>query len=337
MPQQAVPPRLTAAVPSLACPGALVHLEGDALAPVDGRLPEVWLGSSRARVAAASPSRLSFVVADDAPGGTHEVRVAGASGRATIRVGRAIAADVHQVDGPVIDSAGRAYATFSGSRGQQVPVSIFRISATGQREAFSSAVVNPTSMAVGPDRALYVTSRFEGAVYRIADDGSAALVASNLGVACGLAFGPDGALFVGDRTGTIFRVSLENGAVSTLAELPASVAAFHLACGPDGWLYVTGPTLSPVDPVRRVDPATGRVEIVCEGLGRPQGIAFDPSGVLHVADALAGASGIYAVEHGVPRLAIAGRRLVGLAFEADGTTIVASSDTLYRFDPIPHR
>jgi sugar lactone lactonase YvrE len=336
MSQQAVPPRLTAAVPSLACPGALVHLEGDALSPVDGRLPEVWLGNARGRLAAASPSRISFYVSDDAPGGTQEVRVSGASAGVSIQVGRAIAAEVHQVDGPVIDSAGRVYATFSGSRGQQVPVSIFRISASGQREAFSSAVVNPTSMTIGPDHALYVTSRFEGAVYRIADDGSAALVASNLGVACGLAFGPDGWLYVGDRTGTIFRVSVDTGAVSTLAELPASVAAFHLACGPDGALYVTGPTLSPVDAVRRVDLATGQVEIVCGGLGRPQGLAFDPAGVLHVADALAGAGGVHAVERGVPRLAIAGRRLVGLAFEADGTTIVASSDTLYRFDPVAH-
>jgi sugar lactone lactonase YvrE len=335
MPQQAVPPRLTAAVPSLACPGALVQLEGDALVAADGGLPEVWLGGARARITAASVTRLSILVGDDVPGGEQDVRVSGVAHGVPLRVARAIATDVHQVDGPAVDRAGRVYATFSGSRGQQVPVSIFRISAGGLREPFSSAVVNPTSTTIGPDQALYVTSRFEGAVYRLADDGSAALVASNLGVACGLAFASDGVLYVGDRSGTIFRVSVETGSVSTLVELPASVAAFHLAFGPDGWLYVTGPTLSPVDPVRRVDPSSGRVEIVCEGLGRPQGIAFDAAGVLHVADALAGASGIYAVDGGVARLAIAGRRLVGLAFDADGAAVVASNDTLYRFDPLP--
>lgn len=335
MSHQAVTPRLTAVVPSLACPGALVHLEGDALVPDDGRLPEVWLAGSRPRIVAASRTRISFVVGDDVAGGEHQVRLTGVGESVVLWVGRTLATEVHQVDAPAVDHAGRVYATFSGSRGQQVPVSIFRVSSTGLREPFSSAVVNPTSLALGPDHALYATSRFEGAVYRVAEDGTAALVASNLGVACGLAFGPDGALYVGDRTGTLFRVSVQTGAVTTVAELPASVAAFHLACGPDGWLYVSGPTLSPVDPVRRVDPATGEVQLVCRGFGRPQGLAFDASGVLHVADALAGGSGVYAIADGEPRLAIGGRHLVGVAFDAEGRAIVAASDTIYRFDPVP--
>ena len=124
----------------------------------------------------------------------------------TLGVGRTLATDMHQVDSPVIDRLGRIYATFSGSRGEDVPVSIFRVTPGRSREPFSSAVVNATSMTIGPDQALYVSSRFEGTVSRLADDGSAALVASNLGVPCGLAFGPDGALYVGDRSGTVFRV-----------------------------------------------------------------------------------------------------------------------------------
>src|SRR2546428_434286 len=71
-------------------------------------------------------------------------------------------------------------------------------------------------------------------------------------VACGLAFADDGTLFVGDRSGTIFRVDAA-GRAMTFASLPASVAAFHLAMGPDGALYVTGPTLSPYDTVYRID------------------------------------------------------------------------------------
>ena len=50
-------------------------------------------------------------------------------------------------------------------------------------------------------------------------------------------------------------VTLVRGAVpraTTLASLPASVAAFHLAWGPDAALYVTGPTLSPYDVLYRV-------------------------------------------------------------------------------------
>jgi sugar lactone lactonase YvrE len=278
---------------------------------------------------------MSFQLSDDARGGVQEVRVTGADQVLTLQVGRAIATDVHQVDSPVIDRLGRVYATFSGSRGEQVPVSIFRVSASGLREPFSSAVANPTSMAIGPDHALYVSSRFEGSVFRLSDDGRAALVGSNLGVACGLAFGRDGSLYVGDRTGTVFRVDVSSGTVAVVGQLPSSIAAFHLAAGADGWLYVTGPTLSPSDPVRRLDPASGRVEVVCEGFGRPQGLAFDSRGILHVADALANASGVFRCEHGRSRLVIAGRRLVGVAFDAAGAAVVASSDVLYRFDALP--
>lgn len=335
MPPRAVQRRLTAVVPPFACPGARVHLVGQDLLPHDGGLPEVWLDGSSLRLLAASSSRLTVQVDDAVPEGRREVRVSGAEGRVPLQVGRAIATDVHQVDSPVIDHLGRVYATFSGSRGQQVPVSIFRLSAEGLREPFSSSVVNPTSMTIGPDHALYVSSRFEGSVSRIGEDGSAALVVSSLGVACGLAFGPDGALYVGDRSGTIFRASIESGTATAIADLPPSVAAFHLAFGPDGWLYVTAPTLSPADPVRRVEPSSGRIEVVCGGFGRPQGLGFDRGGVLHVVDALAGASGVYRVEDGRARLVVSGRRLVGVAFDPGGGVVVASSDTLYRFDRAP--
>ena len=56
------------------------------------------------------------------------------------------------------------------------------------------------------DGRIYVSSRFEGTVYRVATDGTAEQFATDLGVACGLAFAADGTLFVGDRSGTIFRV-----------------------------------------------------------------------------------------------------------------------------------
>ena len=47
------------------------------------------------------------------------------------------------------------------------------------------------------------------------------------------------------------------GHVHTIATLPASVAAFHLAMGPDDHLYVTAPTLGPYDYVYKIDPSTG--------------------------------------------------------------------------------
>jgi sugar lactone lactonase YvrE len=184
-------------------------------------------------------------------------------------------------------------------------------------------------MALGPDGDLYVSSRFEGNVYRVKAEGVVEPFATDLGVACGLAFDEDGTLFVGDRSGTIFRVDRAGQAV-THASVPASVAAFHLAFGPDGALYVTAPTLSPYDSVFRID-RDGTVGIRYTGFGRPQGIAFDPGGDLYVVEALAGVSGLYRLpSQGDPELALAGPGLVGVAFDPNGGVVVCSNDTAYR-------
>src|SRR5262249_47927891 len=251
----------------------------------------------------------------------------GATG--SIEIAAACATGLHQVDNPVFDLDGNLYVTYSGTRGQQVPVSIFRVRPNGTRETFVSGIVNPTSMALDPLGRLYVSSRFEGTVYRVGDDGSAEPFASDLGVACGLAFAADGTLFVGDRSGTIFRVD-DKGRASTFASLPASVAAFHLAMGPDQALYVTGPTLSPYDVLYRID-RDGAVTTTYNAFGRPQGLAFDRHGSLFVVEALAGSSGLYRFRQGTtPELVLSGPGLVGVAFSNDGVMVVSSNETAYR-------
>jgi len=219
--------------------------------------------------------------------------------------------------------------TYSGTRGQQVPVSIFRVRPNGTREPFSSSIVNPTSMAIDPQDHLYVSSRFEGTVYRVAPDGSTEAFAHDLGVACGLAFSRGGALFVGDRSGTIFKVDA-GGRTTVFATLPASVAAFHLAFGPDEALYVTAPTLSTYDGLYRIAP-DGTVTLRYARFGRPQGLTFDPRGTLFVVEALAGSSGVYRLPaDGPPELVLDGPGLVGVAFDAAGVMVVASNETAYR-------
>jgi sugar lactone lactonase YvrE len=323
------PPRLAAVHPLWAIEGGRITIEGTEF-PVDApNLPEVHIGDARARLVYASPARLAAIVPSGLEDGRAGVRITGASGAGVIHIAAPFATGLHQVDNPVFDANGNLYVTYSGTRGQQVPVSIFRVRPNGTRETFSSGVVNPTSMAMDPEGRLYVSSRFEGSVYRVAADGSTEAFAQDLGVACGLAFDADGTLFVGDRSGTIFRVDRE-GRATMFASLPASVAAFHLAIGPDRALYVTGPTLSSYDPLYRIDPA-GAVTIRHAHFGRPQGLAFDPGGALFVIEALAGSSGLYRVPlRGDPQMVLAGPGLIGVAFDPHGGMIVCSNETAYR-------
>jgi sugar lactone lactonase YvrE len=287
----------------------------------------VEVGASEARVTFASSTQIDVMLAT-AESGALAIRVEGADNEATVTLATPITAGLHQVDNPVFDNAGNLYLTYSGTRGQQVPVSIFRVTPGGIRESFSSSITNPTSMARSPEGDIYVSSRFEGAVYRLTEDGSAEVYAADLGIACGLAFAPDGTLYVGDRSGTIFEVA-RGGRARAFATLPSSVAAFHLALGDDG-LYVTAPTMSARDALYRVD-FSGQATVFQTGFGRPQGLAFSPDGVLHVVEALAGVSGLYrVVADRAPELVASGPKLVGLTFDAHGGLIVCSSDTAYR-------
>ena len=324
-------PSISSVTPLRAVEGGRVTLRGSGF-PVD-TLPEVTIGGQHALVAFASSSRIVVAVPADLDPGPAPIRIEDLPGAtAYVSVGASWATGLHQVDNPVFDADGNLFVTYSGSRGQESPVSIFRVTRAGTREPFVSGIVNATSMAIGPDGLLYVSSRFEGSVYRVTADGNHELVVSELGVACGLAFDRDGRLYVGDRSGTIFRV--RDNRAEPFAMLPASVAAFHLAISPDGELFASGPTLSTYDHVYRIG-SDGNVRSVLATFGRPQGLAFSPDdGILHVVDALAGRSGLYRLTDldGEPELLVAGCGFIGVAFGPSGELAVASNETTYRFD-----
>jgi hypothetical protein len=326
----ASPSRITGVRPLWAVAGGWVTIVGEGFS-VDPP-PEVRIGSTPARVLAGSSRELKLSVPPTLDGGRMPIRLASAPGETVfVEVGAPLATGLHQVDSPAFDRDGNLFVTFSGSRGQQVPVSIYLVRPDGSREPFVADLPNPTSVAFDPAARLHVSSRFDGSVYRVSPDGSVTAVATDLGVACGIAFDADGVLHVGDRSGTILKV--EGGHAATLATLPPSVAAFHLAFGPDGNLYVTGPTLGTRDAIYRIGPG-GEVSIFYEGLGRPQGIAFDEQGRLYVADALAGDGGIFRFPTGggPPERVVAAGGLIGIAFGPGGVLAICSADTVYRLD-----
>ena len=327
--------RISSVQPLWALEGGQVVIFGEGFA-VDPPV-QVRIGGEPARPSLVSSHAVIVTVPPGLEGGSTPVRLHDVPGEtAYIDVATPLATGLHIVDSPVFDPDGNLYVTFSGSRGQQAPISIFVVRPDGTREPFAAEVANPTSMAFDADGNLYVSSRFDGVVHRIEPDGTAAVFAADLGVPCGIAFGPEGVLYVGDRSGSILRV--EGGRAMRLASLPPSVAAFHLAFGPDSRLYVTAPTMAPTDAVYRIS-LEGEIEVVYGGFGRPQGLAFDDQGHLFVVDALAGWSGLYRLPadgSGHPRQLIAGGDLIGLAFDPRGGMVLVSQDTAYRLD-VPGR
>ncbi len=162
---------------------------------VDPLPPDVRFGGTPAKLAHVSRTSLTAIVPGGLDGGHTPVRVDSAPGEtAYVDIGAPIATGLHQVDNPAFDQDGNLFVTFSGSRGQDAPVSIYIVRRDGSREPFVVGLPNPTSMTVDSAGHLYVSSRFDGSVHRVESDGSVTTVATDLGVACGIAFGPDGAL-----------------------------------------------------------------------------------------------------------------------------------------------
>jgi sugar lactone lactonase YvrE len=325
-------PRIDDVVPAAALPGGEIELTGANLGPLGPVLPTVLVDGLPAQVLMSRPSRLAFHVPDQATTGMVTVSNSAGSGNAApLRVARQLSDGLHPVTNPVVSRSGMIYATISGQRGKQTPVSIVRVSPDGRGTPFVTGILNATGLAFSPDGDLFVTSRAEGNVYRIDDAGEPTVYAEGMGVATGAAFDADGNLFVGDRSGTIFKINPERQ-IFVYATLEPSIAAYHLALDAAGTLYVTGPTLSSNDAIWAID-THGEARPWFRGIGRPQGLALDREGNVYLSACLHGQRGLVRITpHGEATLALAGANLVGLAFSPLGTTILATSEAVYDVD-----
>ncbi len=264
--------------------------------------------------------------------GLIEVRSAsGVSNAVPLRVARELSSGLHPVTSPAVSRSGMVYATISGSRGKQTPVSVVRVSPDGRATPFVTGVLNATGLAFSPDGDLYVTSRAEGNVYRIDGAGEPSLYAEGMGVATGAAFDAEGNLFVGDRSGTIFKIDPQRR-IFVYATLEPSVSAYHLAADREGTLYVTGPTLCSNEAIWAID-RHGEARAWYRGLGRPQGLALSKDGDVYVTACLRGRRGLVRVTpSGTASLVLSGNNLVGTAFSPLGTVILATHESVYDVD-----
>jgi len=321
-------PQIASVTPRAAIPGGEISILGSGLAEDGRRQPLVRFGDQPGSLLLSSPSRLIVRVPDDVVSENLTVDTGSAvSAPASVVVGVTIAENLHPVANPALDSAGNIFTTFSGSRGQKVATSVFKIDLNRVTHPFLHEVMNATGLAFDRAGYLYVSSRMEGAIYRVTADGQHSAYAEGMGVATGIAFDREENLYAGDRTGTIFKINPDRQ-IFVFATIEPSLAAHHLAFGPDDHLYLTGPTTSSFDHVLRVSPA-GEVESFYRGLGRPQGLAFDVEGNLYVAASLAGKRGVVRLTPDAKaELVVSGYNIVGLAFGRHGSMILATNSSL---------
>ncbi|MGA6984506.1 MAG: gluconolaconase [Terriglobales bacterium] len=331
-------PHIEAVAPSFALPGGEVRIMGKGLRPPELRRPSVHFGEIEGSVLISSDDFVVARVPEGATSGTVTVSTdvstsgAGAGGHISnphsIKVAVPVADNLHPVTNPAIDRDGNIYVTFSGSRGQKVPVAIFKIDTNYNVKPFLSDMMNATSIAFDRQGQMYVSSRHDEAVYQVAPNGTMSTYAEGMGVATGIAFDAAENLYVGDRSGTIFKIARDRQ-IFVFATLEPSVSAYHIAFGPHGDMFVTGPSTSSFDCVYKVDPH-GTVSVFYRGLGRPQGLALDVEGNIYVAASLGGKRGIVKITpQGKANLEVSGQGLVGLAFAPGKSAILATNGAVH--------
>jgi hypothetical protein len=322
-------PHIAAITPAAALPGGEVRISGRGLKPPELARPTVRFGEEPGAIVVSSDEFIVARVPEEATSGLVTVSSNGhPSAPFEMKVAVLIAENVHPVTNPAFDPQGNLYVTLSGTRGQKTPVSVYKIDTGLAVHPFLSDVMNATGLAFDRTGQMFVSSRHEGTVYRVAPNGTKTLFASGLGVATGIAFDRAGDLYVGDRSGTIFKIS-RTGETFVFATLEPSVCAYHLAFAASGDLYVSGPTTSSYDSVYAINP-NGEVREFFRGLGRPQGMAFDRAGNLYLAASYQGKRGIVQITpQGTASLAVAGYNLVGLAFAPDHALVVATTSAVH--------
>src|SRR5712671_6865941 len=201
------PPSIAEVRPEAAITGGELYIRGRGFASGQAmERPYVTIGDVQAPVVIGSNSLVIVKVPEGASAGELVIAQGGQSSDIwNCDIGITIAENLHPVTNPAVDSVGNVYTTFSGSRGQKVPVAVYRIDLNFNMRPFINDLMNATALAFDREGMLYISSRYDGFVYQVTPNGNLSVYVEGMGVATGLAFDREQNLYVGDRRGTIFK------------------------------------------------------------------------------------------------------------------------------------
>ena len=132
-------PKIEAALPDAALPGGEIEIRGSHLGAVSSRRPIAVVDGVCRPVLLSRSDRMLVRIPEDVQSGKFEIRQNGQSSNAIqLKIARLVAENLHPVGNPAVDAQGNIFVTFSGPRGQQTPVSIYRIDPSGNSQPFAA-------------------------------------------------------------------------------------------------------------------------------------------------------------------------------------------------------
>lgn len=121
-------PHIDRISPGAALPGGEITIYGSGFLSRHGARPVVRFGETEAALGLASGNRLIARVPENVTAGTIQVVNSKQESQPyPVALAYQIADNLHPVTNPAVDAMGNMYVTFSGPRGQRVPVSLYKM------------------------------------------------------------------------------------------------------------------------------------------------------------------------------------------------------------------
>lgn len=318
-------------VPAMGIAGGDITIYCEGLNPFKLDEESLIVCGNKALIEGASEHKIKAHIPEDTAAGEIIIHQEGSSCEPFLfEIPLCIAHTLHNVGNPAVLANGTVFATFSGTKGQLTPASVFKIPAGGRKEPFIGGIMNATSLLRSRDDSILISSRYDGKIYQADSSGEYRVIAGGLGEVFGIAQCRDGTIFAGDRTGNIFRIS-DSGKPDFFAHLPASEVAYHLAVDSQDRLYVSAPLHIGENIIYRITP-DGTVDEFYKDLVEFHGLAVDSEDNLLIAVTNRGKGAVHHLNTDTMenRRLLSGEGIIGLSLHNEsGDLFVATFSKLY--------